>query len=89
MGSIASRHVSTSDVRRTEVARGWWLFWVTGVGPNGDKRWFDAELEPRWQRWRLSVRTKHGAADIATLSQLGHAEDQIVDWITQHGDELP
>ena len=45
---------------------------------------FDADLEPAFDRWRVSRRTAYGVEDIATTSTLEDAEDAIAEWLHEH-----
>jgi hypothetical protein len=62
------------SVRLGMMAPGQWMTTARGLT-------FDCELEPRWRRWRVSVRSSSGAYDIACVSTIGEAEDAIVSWL--------
>jgi hypothetical protein len=53
------------------------------VGDPASGHWswrdYDAELEPRFHRWRVSQRTRLGVRDVACVSRIDQAEDAIVE----------
>lgn len=64
-----------SHLGTVRLAPQWPGYWACAVAG----RCFDAELEPRWQRWRVAERTEHGAIDIGTASTLEGAEQLVLD----------
>jgi len=42
-------------------------------------RAYDVELEPRFARWRVSQRTRHGVRDIACVARLLDAQEAIAE----------
>jgi hypothetical protein len=65
--------MTSLDVRLREQRPGLWSLIADGLR-------FDAELEPRLGRYRVSVRTPRGVLDIATVSYLAAAEESIAEW---------
>jgi hypothetical protein len=43
----------------------------------------EAELEPRWQRWRLAERTRHGLVDLGCATSLLDAQQQLADYVNK------
>lgn len=64
--------LSRLDVRMHEERAGLWsgVWWG---------RCFEAELEPRWQRWRVAERTEHGLLDLGAVPSLEAVEALVLD----------
>jgi hypothetical protein len=59
--------LSRLDVRLHQERPGLWSGTWCG-------RTYEAELEPRWQRWRVAERTEHGLLDLGAVPSLEAAE---------------